>query len=99
MLDERSEIIYIGKAKDLKKRVGSYFGTKDLSPKQQVMVAHIHSVEVTVTHTEGEALLLESQLIKRHRPRYNICLRDDKSYPYIYVTTHQDYPRVGFHRG
>ena len=99
MLDARSEIIYIGKAKDLKKRVGSYFGNKDVSPKQQVMVAHIRSVEVTVTHTEGEALLLESQLIKRHRPRYNICLRDDKSYPYIYVTTQQDYPRVGFHRG
>ncbi|MGH8549146.1 MAG: excinuclease ABC subunit UvrC [Methylococcales bacterium] len=99
MLDARSEIIYIGKAKNLKKRVGSYFGTKDVSPKQQVMVAHIRSVEVTVTHTEGEALLLESQLIKRHKPRYNICLRDDKSYPYIYVSSHQDYPRIGFHRG
>ncbi|MGH8555880.1 MAG: excinuclease ABC subunit UvrC [Methylococcales bacterium] len=99
MLDAKSEVIYIGKAKNLKKRVGSYFGAKDGSPKQQVMVAHIRSVEVTVTNTEGEALLLESQLIKRHKPRYNICLRDDKSYPYIYVSSHQDYPRVGFHRG
>ncbi|MGR9105583.1 MAG: excinuclease ABC subunit UvrC [Gammaproteobacteria bacterium] len=99
MLDARSEILYIGKAKNLRKRVASYFGTKDVSPKQQAMVAQIRSVEVTVTHTEGEALLLESQLIKRHKPRYNICLRDDKSYPYIYVSSHQDFPRVGFHRG
>jgi excinuclease ABC subunit C len=99
MLDAKSEIIYVGKAKNLKKRVSSYFGTKDVSPKQQVMVAHIQAVEVTVTNTEGEALLLESQLIKRHRPRYNICLRDDKSFPYIYVTSHQDFPRIGFHRG
>lgn len=60
------------------------------------MVSHVHSIDVTVTHTESEALLLESQMIKRHRPRYNICLRDDKSYPYIYVTTHQNFPRVGF---
>ena len=99
MLDAKSVIIYIGKAKNLKKRVSSYFGSKDVSPKQQVMVAHIHSVEVTMTNTEGEALLLESQLIKRHRPRYNICLRDDKSYPYIYVSSHQDFPRLAFHRG
>ncbi len=99
MLDAKSEIIYIGKAKNLKKRVATYFGAKDISPKQQVMVTHIRSVEVTVTHTEGEALLLESQLIKRHKPRYNICLRDDKSFPYIYVSSHQDYPRVTFHRG
>ncbi len=99
MLDANSKIIYVGKAKNLKKRVSGYFGTKDVSPKQQVMVAHARSVEVTVTNTEGEALLLESQLIKRHKPRYNICLRDDKSFPYIYVTSHQDFPRIGFHRG
>ncbi|MCK5919533.1 MAG: excinuclease ABC subunit UvrC, partial [Methylococcales bacterium] len=99
MLDARSKIIYIGKAKNLKKRVSSYFGKKNVASKQQVMVSHVHSIDVTVTHTESEALLLESQMIKRHRPRYNICLRDDKSYPYIYVTTHQDFPRVGFHRG
>ncbi|MCS5565688.1 MAG: excinuclease ABC subunit UvrC, partial [Methylococcales bacterium] len=99
MLDARSKIIYIGKAKNLKKRVSSYFGKKNVASKQQVMVSHVHSIEVTVTHTESEALLLESQMIKRHRPRYNICLRDDKSYPYIYVTTHQNFPRVGFHRG
>lgn len=99
MLNEQSEIIYIGKAKNLKKRVSSYFGKKGVAPKQRAMVSHIHSIEVTVTHTEGEALLLESQLIKRFRPRYNISLRDDKSFPYVYITTHQEYPRVGFHRG
>jgi len=99
MLDEKGEVIYVGKAKNLKKRVSSYFSGKDCSPKQQAMVARIRSVDVRVTHTEGEALLLESQLIKRHKPRYNINLRDDKSYPYIYVSTHQPFPRITFHRG
>ncbi len=99
MLDEKSEVIYVGKAKNLKKRVSSYFSNKDAAPKQQAMVARIRSIDVTVTHTEGEALLLESQLIKRYRPRYNITLRDDKSYPSIYVTTHQEFPKVSFHRG
>ncbi|BBA33790.1 excinuclease ABC subunit C [Methylocaldum marinum] len=99
MLDEKGEVIYVGKAKNLKKRVSSYFSGKDCSPKQQAMVARIHAIDVRVTHTEGEALLLESQLIKRHKPRYNINLRDDKSYPYIYVSTHQPFPRITFHRG
>lgn len=99
MLDERGEVIYVGKAKNLKKRVSSYFSHKDCSPKQQAMVARIHSIDVRVTHTEGEALLLESQLIKQYRPRYNITLRDDKSYPSIYVSTHQPFPRLAFHRG
>lgn len=99
MLDEKDEVIYVGKAKNLKKRVSSYFSGKDCSPKQQAMVARIRSIDIRVTHTEGEALLLESQLIKRHKPRYNINLRDDKSYPYIYVSTHQPFPRVTFHRG
>ncbi|MBP1151659.1 MULTISPECIES: excinuclease ABC subunit UvrC [Methylocaldum] len=99
MLDDKGEVIYVGKAKNLKKRVSSYFSGKDCSPKQQAMVARICSIDVRVTHTEGEALLLESQLIKRHKPRYNINLRDDKSYPYIYVSTHQPFPRITFHRG
>ena len=99
MLNVNAEVIYIGKAKNLKKRVSSYFRTKEASPKQRVMMGHIRSIEITMTRTEGEALLLESQFIKRYKPRYNICLRDDKSYPYIYVTTHQKFPRVGFHRG
>jgi excinuclease ABC subunit C len=99
MLDAKGEVIYVGKAKNLKKRVSSYFSAKDCSPKQQAMVVRIHSIDVRVTHTEGEALLLESQLIKRHKPRYNITLRDDKSYPSIYVSTHQKFPRLSFHRG
>ncbi|MEN9681160.1 MAG: hypothetical protein RLZZ627_1053, partial [Pseudomonadota bacterium] len=99
MLDERGEVIYVGKAKNLKKRVSSYFQSRESSPKQQAMVARIHSIDVRITHSEAEALLLESQLIKRHRPRYNITLRDDKSYPAIYVSTHQTFPRLSFHRG
>jgi excinuclease ABC subunit C len=99
MLDEKGEVIYVGKAKNLKKRVSSYFSGKDSSPKQRAMVARIHNIDISVTHTEGEALLLESQLIKRYKPRYNITLRDDKSYPSIYISTHQKFPRVTFHRG
>ncbi len=99
MLDEKGEIIYIGKAKNLKNRVSSYFRSSSASPKQQAMVVKIAAIEVTVTHTEGEALLLESQLIKRHKPRYNICLRDDKSYPYLYISTLHDFPQITFHRG
>jgi excinuclease ABC subunit C len=99
MLDDKDEIIYIGKAKNLKNRVSSYFNKQNASPKQQTMVAKVANIEVTVTHTEGEALLLESQLIKQHKPRYNISLRDDKSFPYIYLSSHQDFPKLTFHRG
>lgn len=99
MLDEKGEVIYVGKARNLRKRVSSYFQRAGASPKQQAMVARIRSIDVTVTHTESEALLLESQLIKRYRPRYNITLRDDKSYPYIHVSTGHEFPRVSFHRG
>ncbi len=99
MLDDKSEIIYIGKAKNLKNRVSSYFKSQTASPKQQTMVARIANIEVTVTHTEGEALLLESQLIKRFQPRYNISLRDDKSFPYLYLSSEQDFPQLAFHRG
>lgn len=99
MLDAAGNIIYIGKAKNLKNRVSSYFRSNAASPKQQAMVAKVASIEVTVTHTEGEALLLESQLIKRHKPRYNISLRDDKSYPYIFISTCHDFPQLAYHRG
>ncbi len=99
MFDARGDIIYIGKAKNLKNRVASYFKTQAASPKQQVMVGKIAQIEVTVTRTEGEALLLECQQIKRHKPRYNICLRDDKSFPYIYVSTEHEFPRLTFYRG
>lgn len=99
MLDDKAEIIYIGKAKNLKKRVSSYFKSQPASPKQQAMVAKIAAIDVTVTHTEGEALLLESQLIKRLQPRYNISLRDDKSYPYVFLSSLHDFPQLTFHRG
>lgn len=99
MFDDKGEIIYIGKAKNLKNRVSSYFKNQTASPKQQTMVARIANIEVTVTHTEGEALLLESQLIKRFQPRYNISLRDDKSFPYLYLSSGQDFPQLTFHRG
>ena len=99
MLDRQGEIIYIGKAKNLKNRISTYFNSKSATIKQHTMVAKVASITVTVTHTEGEALLLESQLIKRYKPRYNICLRDDKSYPYIFLSSQMDFPQITFHRG
>lgn len=99
MRDELGEVIYVGKARNLKKRLAGHFRNREGTPKQQAMIARVRNVEVTVTHTEREALLLENQLIKSYRPRYNINLRDDKSYPSIYITIHQDFPRLAFHRG
>ena len=100
MSDADEVIIYVGKAKNLKKRLSSYFRkSTSLSTKTQALVAQIAHIETTVTHTESEALILESTLIKKHQPRYNILLRDDKSYPYIYLSAHADYPRLSLHRG
>ena len=100
MLDRHERVLYAGKARSLKKRVASYFRPLgQLPPKTRALMSHTASVEVTVTHTETEALLLENNLIKAHRPRYNIVLRDDKSFPYIHVTTEDRFPRLGFHRG
>lgn len=99
MLDDTDQVIYVGKAKNLRKRVSSYFARTALSAKTRVMVSKIASIEVTVTHTEGEALLLESNLIKELRPRYNVLMRDDKSYPYIYISDQSAYPRIALHRG
>ncbi|MEY3882121.1 MAG: hypothetical protein RIQ94_2917, partial [Pseudomonadota bacterium] len=98
MLNAAGDIIYIGKAKNLKNRVASYFKSSSISLKQQAMVAKIAAIEVTVTQTENEALLLECQQIKLHKPRYNICLRDDKSYPYIFLSNHE-FPQISLHRG
>jgi excinuclease ABC subunit C len=99
MLDEQGKYLYIGKAKDLKKRVSSYFQRTDHGPRIEAILARTRQMEVAVTNTEAEALLLENNLIKEHRPRYNVLLRDDKSYPYIYVSMEQEYPRLSFHRG
>lgn len=99
MLDARGEILYVGKAGNLKQRLTSYFRNTGQSPKTRAMLTHLASVEVTVTHTETEALLLENNLIKKHRPRYNVVLRDDKSYPYIRIQTDLEFPRVSVYRG
>src|SRR3989304_3217693 len=99
MLDAGREVLYVGKARNLRKRVASYFRRSGLAPKVQALASHIVAVEVTVTHTENEALLLENNLIKTLHPPFNILLRDDKSYPYIFVSDGQEYPRIGFHRG
>jgi len=99
MLDTNGEVIYVGKARNLKKRVSSYFTRANTSAKTQSMVSNVHTIEVTITHTENEALLLENNLIKELKPRYNILLRDDKSYPYIYLSSDQDFPRISIHRG
>ena len=99
MIDADGRIIYVGKARNLRNRVASYFGSKAHHPKTQALMNHTDHVEVTVTATEPEALLLEFNLIKAHQPRFNVLLRDDKSYPYIRLTQSQQYPRFEFHRG
>ncbi|HFQ5315875.1 TPA: excinuclease ABC subunit UvrC [Vibrio vulnificus] len=98
MYNAEAVVIYVGKAKDLKKRLSSYFRKKVDSEKTKALVSNIAKIDVTVTHTETEALILEHNYIKQYLPKYNVLLRDDKSYPYIFLSAHR-HPRVSLHRG
>src|SRR5690606_2502025 len=99
MIGANGEVLYVGKARNLKNRLTTYFVGKAQSAKTMAIVSQIEIVEVAVTSSETEALLLEYNLIQRHRPRINVTLRDDKSSPYLYISTHQEYPRISFYRG
>ena len=99
MIDAEGAVLYVGKARNLRKRVSSYFRKSGLPPKTQALVSRIARIDVTITETEVEALILEQNLIKQARPPYNILLRDDKSYPYIFLSDRDSYPRLSFHRG
>ncbi|WP_445947494.1 excinuclease ABC subunit UvrC, partial [Shewanella sp.] len=98
MYDAKGEVIYVGKAKDLKKRLSSYFRVNLGNIKTQALVSHIANIDVTLTHSETDALLLENDYIKQYMPKYNVLLRDDKSYPYLFLSGHK-HPRLAYHRG
>ena len=99
MMDAEASVLYVGKAKNLKKRVASYFRKTGISTKTAALVKRINDIDITVTETETEALILEQNLIKKHRPPFNILMRDDKSYPYIFLSDKDQWPRLSFHRG
>ncbi len=99
MLGKHGDILYVGKAKSLKSRVNSYFAKTIDHPKTRALVARIHNIETIITRSETEALLLEQNLIKEHRPPYNVLLRDDKSYLYVFISADQPYPRLSYGRG
>ncbi len=99
MIDKKDKVIYVGKARDLKRRVGSYFSGRAKDAKTIALIKLVVDIQVTVTQTETEALILENNLIKERKPRFNVLLKDDKSYPYIHVTTDHDFPRLTSYRG
>ena len=99
MTNEQGQHLYIGKAKNLRERLASYFRASGVNPKTRLMISQLYNIETRVTQTENEALLLENNLIKEYKPRYNVIFRDDKSYPYIRVTTEHTYPGISFYRG
>lgn len=99
MLDAENKVLYVGKARNLQKRISSYCNKSSLSARIQNMMELVCDIGITVTHTENEALLLEGNIIKKEKPRFNILLRDDKSYPYLYLSTDDEYPRLDLHRG
>ena len=99
MVDRHQRVLYVGKARNLRRRLSSWLRGGSRDEKGRALLSRTAAVEVTVTHTETEALLLENNLIKEHRPRYNIILRDDKSFPWIHLAEHTSFPRFVFHRG
>ncbi len=99
MRDSEGKVLYVGKARNLKRRVGSYFSRKDLGPRLNLLLRKVAAMEVSLTNTEAEALLLENEWIKAYRPRFNVSLRDDKSYPWIRLEQGHDFPRISFYRG
>jgi excinuclease ABC subunit C len=99
MLDGEGQILYVGKARNLKSRVASYFQPSNVQPKVQALIAKTVNMEVTIANSDTEALLLEYNLIKKHRPRFNVVLRDDKSFPYLHLETNHEFPRLNFYRG
>ena len=99
MVDADGEILYVGKARNLKNRVASYFQPSNVHPKVQALIGKTVNMEVTITNSDTEALLLELNLIKKHRPRFNIILRDDKSFPFVHLTTIHEFPALRLYRG
>ena len=99
MLSEKNEILYVGKAKNLPNRLKSYISEKNLPIRTERMLAQTKNIEITTTSNESEALLLEANLIKKHKPKFNILLRDDKSFPYIFISKNEKWPQLTKHRG
>ena len=99
MLNENNEILYVGKAKNLPNRLKNYISEKTLPIRTEMMLAQTKNIEVTTTSNESEALLLEANLIKKHKPKFNILLKDDKSFPYIFISKNEKWPQLTKHRG